>query len=135
MWYLGLPFSVTPPAVEIVRLADYETAVRDMLSRQEDRETFDAVVDATLAADPERGDRMPGTGGVRKVRVPLPGRGKRGGARVIYYYVVASQFVFLLTAYAKGDADNVSEAGKRYLRALAKEIDAFRATPRSSKKP
>jgi hypothetical protein len=126
---------VTPPAVEIVRLVDYETAVGAMLPRQEDRETFDAIVDATLYTDPERGDRIPGTGGVRKVRVPLAGRGKRGGARVIYYYVVASRFVFLLTAYAKGDADDVSEAGRRYLRALAKELDAFRPTPRSTKKP
>jgi hypothetical protein len=78
---------------------------------------------------------MPGTGGVRKVRVPLAGLGKRGGARVIYYYVVSSRFVFLLTAYAKGDADDVSEAGKRCLRALAKELDAFRPTPRSRKQP
>src|ERR1043166_7245509 len=47
-----------------------------------------------------RGRPRAGTGGIRKLRVPLSGRGKRGGARVICYYVVASQFVFLLTAYA-----------------------------------
>jgi hypothetical protein len=38
-----------------------------------------------LLADPEAGDIIPGGGGLRKLRVPFPGRGKRGGARVIYY--------------------------------------------------
>ena len=39
-----------------------------------------------LASDPERGEIMQGTGGVRKVRVAVGGRGKSGGARVIYYF-------------------------------------------------
>jgi hypothetical protein len=64
--------------------------------------------------------------------VALPGRGKRGGARVLYYYVVTSQLVFLLLVYAKGDADDLSEAGKRYLRMRAREMDAFRPTQRRS---
>ena len=134
MWYPGLPLAVNPPAVEIVRMVQYETAVQTMLAHTDERATFDAIVDATLAANPEVGDRVPGMGGIRKVRVPLPGRGKRGGARVIYYYVVASQFVFLLTSYAKGDAGDLSAAGKRHFRGLTKELDAYRATVRSSKR-
>ena len=124
---------MNPHAIEIVRVAEYEEAVRTMLAHIDDRAIFDAIVDAPLSANPEVGDRIPGTGGIRKVRVPLPGRGKRGGAWVIYYYVVASQFVFLLTTYAKGDAGDLSEAGKRHFRALTKELDAFRPTVRSSK--
>ena len=45
-----------------------------------------AQVVEMLARDPECGEVMQGTGGVRKVRVALPGRGKSGGARVIYYF-------------------------------------------------
>ena len=45
-----------------------------------------AEVVSFLAANPQSGDIIPGTGGVRKVRVPVRGRGKRGGARVIYYW-------------------------------------------------
>lgn len=40
-----------------------------------------------LAEDPMAGDLIPGTGGVRKLRFATSGRGKRGGARVIYYYL------------------------------------------------
>ncbi|MFC4527500.1 hypothetical protein [Dyella halodurans] len=39
-----------------------------------------------LANDPEAGDVIPGTGGLRKIRMAAKGHGKRGGARVIYYY-------------------------------------------------
>jgi hypothetical protein len=46
-----------------------------------------------LLADPEAGDVIPGGGGLRKLRAPLPGRGKRGGARVIYYWWVRSSTV------------------------------------------
>ena len=42
-----------------------------------------------VGANPEAGDLMPGTGGVRKLRWALPGRGKRGGARVIYFFMTS----------------------------------------------
>ena len=54
-----------------------------------------AIVDL-LAASPEVGDLIPGTGGLRKVRVPLAGRGKRGGARVIYYVYDQRLPIYLL---------------------------------------
>jgi hypothetical protein len=46
-----------------------------------------ARIEAELRADPRKGDVIRGTGGARKIRVSLPGRGKSGGARVIYVYV------------------------------------------------
>jgi len=52
-----------------------------------------------LAANPEAGRVMAETGGVRKVRRGLAGRGKRGGARVIYYYHSERLPLFLLSAY------------------------------------
>lgn len=61
-----------------------------------------ATVVDFFAANPQAGDVIPGTSGLRKARVPLAGRGKRGGARVISYFV-AARGVYLLLAYAKND--------------------------------
>ncbi|WP_288587328.1 addiction module toxin RelE [uncultured Methylobacterium sp.] len=63
-----------------------------------------AVVDV-FAANPQAGDVIPGTGGPRKVRVPLAGRGKRGGTRVISCFV-GRRGVYLLLDYAKNEQAN-----------------------------
>jgi len=62
-----------------------------------------------LALHPASGDLIPGTGGVRKLRWGLEGRGKRGGARVVYYYHNGDIPVFALTAYAKNEQANLSK--------------------------
>src|SRR5208282_4971167 len=54
-----------------------------------------------LAADPRAGDIIQGAGGLRKVRIPLQGRGKRGGGRVITFFHDAEMPVFLIAFYAK----------------------------------
>jgi len=82
-----------------------------------------AVVDL-LAASPEVGDLIPGTGGLRKVRVPLAGRGKRGGARVIYYLYDQTLPIYLLIAYAKNERDDLSADQKAILRRLVEHIVA-----------
>ncbi|HYA81167.1 MAG TPA: type II toxin-antitoxin system RelE/ParE family toxin [Methylocystis sp.] len=84
-----------------------------------------AIVDL-LAASPEVGDLIPGTGGLRKVRVPLAGRGKRGGARVIYYLYDQTLPIYLLLAYAKNERDNLSAEQKTVLRRLVENIIAER---------
>ena len=61
-----------------------------------------------LAANPDIGEVIPGTGGLRKVRVGLPGRGKRGGARVIYFHRVSQSQILLLMVYAKNDQTDLT---------------------------
>lgn len=73
-----------------------------------------ALIDL-LAQSPEIGDIIPGTHGLRKLRVPLAGRGKRGGGRVIYYLLNESLPVYLLLAYAKNDRDDLSADQKKQL--------------------
>mgnify|MGYP001251340793 CR=1 FL=1 len=63
---------------------------------------------AWLAANPEVGDVVPGAGGARKVRWTMPGTGKRGGARVIYFNYAEDGTVLLVMMYAKSDRENVS---------------------------
>ena len=77
-----------------------------------------------LAINPEVGTVIPGTGGIRKLRVPLErkGKGKRGGARVIYFYFSDDLPVALLAVYAKGEKIDLSATDNKELRKLVDEF-------------
>jgi len=69
----------------------------------------------TLLENPSAGDLIPSSRGLRKLRVPLPGRGKRGGARVIYYHWVSHEQCYLVYAYAKNVATDLTQDQLRRL--------------------
>ncbi len=71
-----------------------------------------------LAALPNTGDVIQGTGGLRKVRWTVHGRGKRGGVRVIYFHASGERQIRMLLIYRKGVKDNLSAAEKKALREL-----------------
>ncbi|MCL6706414.1 type II toxin-antitoxin system RelE/ParE family toxin [Pseudomonas sp. R2.Fl] len=75
-----------------------------------------------LAANPLAGDEIPGTGGVRKVRVPAKGKGKRGGARVIYYWYSENAPLYALLVYTKNRKTDLTPDEARTVSALAKGI-------------
>ena len=60
-----------------------------------------------LAVHPHAGDLIPGGRGLRKLRRPAKGRGKRGGARVIYYHVSSQHLILLIVAYAKNEQEDL----------------------------
>src|SRR5258706_3668860 len=60
-----------------------------------------------LASDPDQAPVIRGTGGIRKMRWSQPGRGKRGGVRIIYYARVAERVIWMLTIYAKNEAEDI----------------------------
>lgn len=61
-----------------------------------------------LIERPDAGPLIPGAGGLRKLRWAMPGRGKRGGARVIYYWRTAADVVYPVFAYAENDQDDMT---------------------------
>lgn len=69
-----------------------------------------------IATNPESGDLIPATGGVRKLRWALQGGGKRGGARVIYYFHDDNLPVFLLAVYGKNEKANLTKAERNAIR-------------------
>ena len=63
-----------------------------------------------LAFNPTVGDLIQGTGGVRKMRWGLEGRGKRGGARIIYFFHHLEMPLYIFTAYAKNERENLDQS-------------------------
>jgi len=82
-----------------------------------DDEEF-AALQWYLAAHPEAGDLIPRSGGCRKMRWNLAGRGKRGGARVIYFLRLASGQIVLVTMYGKNVRENIDPAPLRRLKEI-----------------
>lgn len=76
-----------------------------------------------LAGRPDVGTAIRGGGGIRKVRWALPGRGKSGGIRVIYFWRVNQAQILLLTLYAKNERTDLSDA---QVRQLAKYVKALK---------
>ncbi len=91
--------------------------MRKLLSEMERQE-----MEAAIGADPNAAPVIRGTGGIRKLRWARSGKGKRGGIRTIYFHHVAPGTVYLLTAYAKADRDDLSPADKKVLVGLVAEI-------------
>ena len=73
-----------------------------------------------LVAYPDAGDLIPRSGGLRKIRMGVSGRGRRGGARVIYYWATAKDQIYMLLAYAKNVQDDLTEDQLKTLRALVR---------------
>jgi hypothetical protein len=73
-----------------------------------------------LIERPEVGNVIPGSGGVRKLRWRAPGRGKRGGYRVIYYAKIEQGVIWMLTMYPKNVKEDIPA---HVLRAIRKEVE------------
>ena len=108
----------TVPAT-VVETPEFLSATRGLLDEEER-----AALVEYLAYNPMAGDVIKGTGGVRKLRWRLGGRGKRGGARVIYFYHSADVPLFALTAYAKNQRADLSQADRNDFRQLTKLLVA-----------
>jgi hypothetical protein len=86
-----------------------------------------------LAANPDAGDEIQGTGGCRKLRVAGRGKGKSGGYRAITFFSGTEMPVFLIYAYSKGDQADLDGDEKATLKKLAQNlVETYRKKPRKS---
>lgn len=74
-------------------------------------------IESALVAAPEANPVIKGLRGVRKARFALPGRGKSGGGRAIYFFAVRSA-IYMMTAYAKNEADDLSSEQRKKILAI-----------------
>ena len=77
-----------------------------------------------LTINPTKGDVMQGTGGLRKIRIAFEGRGKSGSARVCYVDFAVYERIYLITAYAKDEKDNLSKSERNEVKKLIKILEA-----------
>ena len=77
-----------------------------------------------LTVNPQKGDIITGTGGLRKIRVAFEGRGKSGSARACYVDFAVYERIYLITAYTKDEKDNLSKAEKSEIKRLVALLKA-----------
>ena len=75
-----------------------------------------------LIENPEYGKVIPGGNGIRKIRWNLENRGKRGSARIIYYYKVIADQIFMLFAYSKKEQGDLTSKQKKLLGEYARGL-------------
>ena len=100
----------------IVETPTFSKRRADLLGDEEYR-----LLQLALARNPELGAIIPGGGGIRKARWELEGRGKRGGARVVYYWAVSEDLILLLFIYPKSERGDLTKDQLRILAKLVKE--------------
>ena len=102
--------------MEIIETSIFTRQINDLLTDDEYRK-----LQMALLANPGLGLVILGSGGLRKVRWALPGRGKRGGARAIYYWAVADDTILMLFIYAKNEQDDLTSNQLKILRKIIEE--------------
>ena len=79
------------------------------------------VLQSSLIIRPDAGELIKGSGGLRKIRWAIPGKGKRGGLRVIYYWDKPVDKIYMLWTYKKSKKEDLTQGQIKLLRGLVKE--------------
>jgi hypothetical protein len=103
-------------AVEFIETPTFTRQIQAIATDDELKE-----LQRTLIAQPDKGDLIQGTGGLRKIRMALGDQGKRGGARIIYFLATA-EIIYLILAYHKNVKDSLTSAQKATLKTLTHQL-------------
>ena len=108
--------------VTVVETEMYLAAAEKIMSAAEMEDVL-----ATIAMSPMAGDVIPGSQGLRKLRIPLQGRGKRGGGRVVYWYYNEGVPLLLMWAYSKSKTNDLtSEQTKLFIKVAHSTLESYR---------
>lgn len=103
--------------ITVVELPSFARLAGGLLTQEE----IDGLI-LFLANHPDDGDVIPGTSGLRKIRWAARGKGKRGGARIIYYFRDLNMPLYLLTLFSKGERIDLTKADKAKFEKVVEEI-------------
>lgn len=104
---------------EFIYTKPFRDSWKNMGLHDEDLKQLEKI----LLENPQMGDVIQGTGGARKLRIQLEGRGKSGGGRVIYLDVFLKEKIYLLLAYPKNVQENLTPAQEKAIKML---VDALK---------
>ncbi len=108
--------------ITVVETRAFQERVKSRMTGEEVESAIELI-----AKNPTCGDVIKGTGGIRKVRFGVKGRGKSRGVRIIYYFYNEDIPVFLLTVFSKNEKVDLTSAERRALAGLVKELrDSYR---------
>lgn len=102
--------------IKIIETRKFSKSIDDLQKKRQLLEEDYAEFKDDLATTPDKGDVVPGTSGVRKIRMGSASKGKRGGFRVCYYYLTVDEEIYLLVIYAKNEKENLTMDEKRDLK-------------------
>jgi len=97
----------------IIETPIFTKLINDLMSDDEYKDLQEALV-----SRPDRGAIITGSGGLRKVRWKLEGRGKSGGVRIIYYWMTSDDQLYMLMAYPKSEKENLTDKQVKVLKTL-----------------
>lgn len=103
--------------ITVLQLPKFKTEATELIGP----DGIDALA-VYLIDHPDAGDVVPGSGGVRKLRWAAKGKGKRGGVRIIYLYVVIAARIYLIRCYAKNVKTDLTSDEKKQLRQIAAHL-------------
>jgi len=102
--------------MKIIETAIFTKKINSLLTDEEYRNLQNELI-----LNPEKGKVIRGSGGLRKIRWGLPGRGKSGGVRIIYYWILKRNTILMLLAYSKNEQDNLTPLQLRTLKSLVEK--------------
>lgn len=108
---------------ELIQTSTFDKKTKELIrNHQLKQEDFDAFK-RRMAENPEIGNIIQGTGGVRKIRLKSASKGKRGGFRVCYYFHdIGTGKIYLLTIYPKNEKEDITPDEKKDLKQLAEVL-------------
>jgi hypothetical protein len=105
------------PEITVLQLPKFMAEATELIGTDGIEELAVYMID-----HPDAGDVIPGSGGIRKLRWAAKGKGKRGGARIIYLYVVVAARIYLMRCYAKNVKPDLTADEKKQLRQIAAHL-------------
>ncbi|MBU1922803.1 MAG: hypothetical protein KJ710_00870 [Candidatus Omnitrophica bacterium] len=102
--------------MEIVETPIFTRKIKDVLPDDEY-----SKLQWALVINPEAGALIPGAKGLRKLRWVIPGKGKRGGLRIIYYWYVRDETIYMLLPYKKSEQEDLTKEQMKILNEYVKE--------------
>jgi hypothetical protein len=105
------------PEITVLQTPRFKTEAMDVIGP----DRIEAVADY-LIGRPDAGDVIPGSGGARKLRWAAKGKGNRGGARIVYVYIVVAERIYLMRCYAKNVQADLSDGERKELRRIVAHL-------------